>query len=209
MIDFQGIAQDLSALELLSKWLPNGKLHGREYKIGNVRGDPGESLSINIDTGAWADFAAGQAGGDLISLYAAIHNISQSDAAKELSPNSAEEFAPNQKCLKFPKSNYGKPSLVWEYPGYGYIFRYDMPDGKKQFTPLTCWRQADGSLKWKWKKFPDPMPLYWAGEPKDKILIVEGEKTADAAQKLLPPDWVAITWPGGSGAAKKANWKTF
>jgi putative DNA primase/helicase len=38
------------------------------------------------------------------------------------------------------------------------------------------------------------------------VLIVEGEKAADAAQKLFP-DCVAITSPGGSGAAGKTDWR--
>lgn len=40
------------------------------------------------------------------------------------------------------------------------------------------------------------------------ILIVEGEKTADAAQKLLP-DYIVISWLGGSVAASKADWRVF
>ena len=38
------------------------------------------------------------------------------------------------------------------------------------------------------------------------ILIVEGEKTADAAQALLP-DYIVISWMGGSGAASKVDWR--
>jgi hypothetical protein len=32
----------------------------------------------------WADFASGESGGDLVSLYAAIHGISQGDAARDV-----------------------------------------------------------------------------------------------------------------------------
>jgi hypothetical protein len=47
----------------------------------------------------------------------------------------------------------------------------------------------------------------WTGSPKrphDWVLVVEGEKTADAAGKLFP-DHVAITSPGGSKAAGTAD----
>ena len=54
---------------------------GREFKAGNLRGDAGDSLSINMDTGRWADFATGARGGDLISLYAALHGLTQPKAA--------------------------------------------------------------------------------------------------------------------------------
>jgi putative DNA primase/helicase len=58
---------------LLEKWFPKGKRRGREYLIGNLAGDAGESLSINIDTGKWCDFGdlSEPKGGDAISLYAA------------------------------------------------------------------------------------------------------------------------------------------
>ncbi|MBL4679481.1 MAG: hypothetical protein JKY88_02010, partial [Pseudomonadales bacterium] len=37
------------------------------------------------------------------------------------------------------------------------------------------------------------------------ILIVEGEKTADAAKEIFK-DHIVLTWPGGSGGVSKANW---
>jgi hypothetical protein len=55
---------------LLFSWFPNGKQAGDEFKIGNISGDPGSSLSINTRTGMWSDFAGDEKGGDLISLFA-------------------------------------------------------------------------------------------------------------------------------------------
>jgi len=69
--DFPAIAR--AALQacpgLLLAWLPGGRLHGAEYDVLNpTRADrtPG-NFRINILTGKWADFATGDAGGDLIS----------------------------------------------------------------------------------------------------------------------------------------------
>ena len=74
-IDFPSLAEKLlaDAPALLREWFPAGKVTGREFKIGNVEGDAGESLCVNIDTGKWADFSGSNKGGDLISLYAAIN----------------------------------------------------------------------------------------------------------------------------------------
>ncbi|MCH7740227.1 MAG: hypothetical protein IIC93_08805 [Chloroflexi bacterium] len=85
-LDFRGLADFLLGLsrELCVKWLPGGELKGKEYVCGNLLGSPGESCSVNIDTGRWADFANDQKGGDFISLYAAIQNIEQGVAAKQL-----------------------------------------------------------------------------------------------------------------------------
>ncbi|MGV2432439.1 MAG UNVERIFIED_CONTAM: DUF6371 domain-containing protein [Rickettsiaceae bacterium] len=38
-----------------------------------------------------------------------------------------------------------------------------------------------------------------------KILIVEGEKTADIAQELFP-EYIVISWLGGSHNASKVDW---
>ena len=86
-IDFEGLARSLLARArlLLSEWFPNGKFEGHEFRVGSLHGEPGRSLSINVNTGAWADFASTERGGDLISLYAAIHRMSQVEAARELS----------------------------------------------------------------------------------------------------------------------------
>jgi len=64
-------------------WLPNGQRQGSEWVARNPkRGDrrPG-SFKINLKSGRWADFATGDAGGDLISLYAYLNDLGQLQAA--------------------------------------------------------------------------------------------------------------------------------
>jgi 5S rRNA maturation endonuclease (ribonuclease M5) len=74
-----------SAPSLLADWFPHGKRHGREFKIGSIRGEPGESLSINLNTGVWKDFASNESGADLIDLRAAMsHGGDKGSAAREL-----------------------------------------------------------------------------------------------------------------------------
>ena len=70
---------------LLTEWLPGGKLNGGEFKCGSIAGEPGNSLSVNIRTGVWKDFAdSSLPGGDLISLFACIYGVSNGDAIKML-----------------------------------------------------------------------------------------------------------------------------
>jgi hypothetical protein len=70
---------------LLAEWFPNGRIIGHEFKVGNITGDPGESLSINLNTGKWADFAAGISGHDLIDVRAAMkHATDRTTAAREM-----------------------------------------------------------------------------------------------------------------------------
>src|SRR6185312_12624765 len=57
---------------LLQEWFPNGKRVGHEWRVGSINGEAGESFSVNMRTGKWAEFnGLGEAGGDVIGLYAA------------------------------------------------------------------------------------------------------------------------------------------
>lgn len=87
-IDFESIAQAALARAdtLVPAWLSGGRREGHEWRCGSLAGDAGSSFSVNLTTGAWADFAGDQdRGGDLISLYAAIFTDGdQGRAAREL-----------------------------------------------------------------------------------------------------------------------------
>jgi predicted P-loop ATPase len=104
--DFAGLAARLlqSAEALLPAWFPAGRWRGHEYVVGNLRGDAGDSLSINSRTGQWKDFAAGDdsKGGDLLALYAAAQSLSQSQAYDELNEGGAwvPERAPDAPPLE-------------------------------------------------------------------------------------------------------------
>ncbi len=88
MVDFGKVnAAALAALPaLLRRWLPDGRLVGREWTARNPRRPdrhPG-SFKVNIDSGRWADFATGDRGGDPVSLAAYLAGIGQADAARAL-----------------------------------------------------------------------------------------------------------------------------
>jgi putative DNA primase/helicase len=106
-------------------------------------------------------------------------------------------------------TRHGVASMVWRYVGESgallfAVARFDGADGTKQILPYSC--DARG---WRWAGLGDDRPLYrlddLAARPDDPVLVVEGEKTADAAAALFP-EWVVTTWPGGSNAVHKADW---
>ncbi len=71
---------------LLRRWLPDGRLLGREYTARNPRRAdrrPG-SFRINIHSGTWADFATGAGGGDVVSLAAYWSGTGHAEAARAL-----------------------------------------------------------------------------------------------------------------------------
>jgi Ti-type conjugative transfer relaxase TraA len=90
----------------------------------------------------------------------------------------------------------------------GYVVRIEDTDGNKQTLPLTYCQNEKGHTFWKWQGFGENRPLYGldklADHPDKPVLIVEGEKAADAAQKLFS-DHVVVTWLGGTGGVRKAN----
>lgn len=85
-IDFAALAQALlvQADHLVADWLPGGVRRGHEWVCGSLAGERGSSCCVNLATGSWADFAGDEKGGDLISLYAAIHALGMGQAAVQL-----------------------------------------------------------------------------------------------------------------------------
>ncbi len=85
-LDFPAInrAALASLPALLRRWLPDGRLLGREYTARNPRRadrHPG-SFRVNVRSGKWADFSTDDAGGDVVSLAAYLSGTGQADAAR-------------------------------------------------------------------------------------------------------------------------------
>jgi uncharacterized protein (DUF927 family) len=105
---------------------------------------------------------------------------------------------------------HGTPSKAWHYRDAAgellfVVARFDPADRKKEVLPFCC-----GASSWRWCGPPKPRPLYGlaalAARPEAPVLLVEGEKAADAAAVLFP-DHVAVTWQGGSNATADAEWR--
>jgi predicted P-loop ATPase len=109
----------------------------------------------------------------------------------------------------------GLPEMTWCYRDaagavLGYVYRFRTSDGGKDTIPLAWARCEDtGVEQWHWISFAKPRPLYGldrlAARPDATVLLVEGEKCADAAQ-LQFPDLVVVSWPGGCNAEGKVDW---
>lgn len=225
MLDFKDLNDRilLSFTSFISDLLPGGKMTGREYVCGSVSGGPGGSFSVNSRTGIWCEFAGGHLkGGDLISLYAAVKGIGQADAFKELckqygSPSAPSVIQVHREPNMFTSApdkhelpKFGKSTAHWAYRDIEgrvmfYIARYDGPEGKI-FSPFS-WNGE----KWVKKGWPSPRPLYNLEKivcnPKHSIVIVEGEKAAEACKSVLfGSNYVATTWPNGANSVKNVDY---
>lgn len=233
-IDFVGLAAAIlpRAGEFCSEWLPGGHMEGREYCCGDIRGGPGNSFKVNMGTGIWADFASDFKGGDLISLYAAVCDIKNGEAAKllaaetgfgppvitaaqvdhVLAPPPPDAYTIGSMSM-LRHTRHGEPSKTWAYKDATgkvlfFIARYDNTADGKQYCP---WSWSSTAKRWVMKAWPAPRPLYGLERLSERlgapVMVCEGEKAADAAQMLAGGVYVCVSWPNGSKGVDKADWK--
>lgn len=215
-INFTGIAARLlqSAHTLVPQWLPGGRMSGAEWVCAGLQGGKGRSFSVNLNTGKWSEFAGGGdlKGGDLISLYAAINQVSQAEAAQQLDDGSNspaprhESPADANPAINAPV-DYPQPKPVSEswgsiasiHPYFNdaksgpilLVVRFIPPDSGPvddfaKVRPCTWRKNKAGRYQWIWKNLPDNRPLLnvraLAKAPEARVLVVEGEKCQVAAQ---------------------------
>lgn len=223
-IDFERINQRilLNYLATLQQWLPNGQKLGAEWCVGSLNGERGKSLKIHVRKGVWKDFSSGDGGSDPVSLYAAIHRITQAEAARRLDTpapivdmpaaddDGFEAIVDPPDDLPDPGIGFGQRYTYLTQDGrvLGFVVRTDSGTGKS-YRPRTPWMGPDGQIVWRWKGFSTPRPLYGlqhlAAYPQAVVVVVEGEKCADALAAAIPGTPV-LTWPGGAGGVEHVQW---
>ena len=125
-----------------------------------------------------------------------------------------KQIAPPKGSKKPDISHYkhGKPSRTWAYKTdtgiiIGYVCRFDLKDGKEVLPFVYA---SDGKREeWRWKGFEKPRPLYnldlIKANPDKTIVVVEGEKTADAVNQAMDTV-IATTWIGGAKNMQHSDW---
>ena len=218
---------------LLPAWLPGGSWQGAEWVTVNPKRKDSKagSLSINSSTGKWKDFSSSEGGADLVSLHAWLGGMGQGEACKALAHDfgiKTEEKAQVKAApavLRFPRPILpvpeGVPALArrpneqgrWEYldtEGRLLLVRVRTPDPVKEKAVITyTWCETGpGMAEWRGKSPEHPWPLYGldrlAQRHEARVLVVEGEKTADGAERIFPGT-VAVT-SGSADSAAGADW---
>ena len=106
---------------------------------------------------------------------------------------------------------FGDPHRTWDLPladgtTFCSVARWDLPDGK-EIRPVPCQRRGrrvEAARR-------QGAALYGCRTCCNggaRVLVVAGEKTADAAKKLFP-GWSVTTSLGGEGAVAKTDWIQF
>ena len=175
---------------LVPEWLRDGKRESHEWVALNPTRHDGKagSFKVNLVTGAWSDFACGDSGGDLVSLYRYLFGFqSQVEAAKALAERvgvQALEAAPVivakpeddwENVRPVPAGapemhkahvKHGHPEMVSEYKDadgclLGAVMRFRTSTGGKDDIPHTFWRnKKTGQMEWKWRQWSGLRPLY-------------------------------------------------
>jgi hypothetical protein len=217
-------------------WLYSGRAYFTRHdaRIGNVDGEAGSSLSIDLRTGLWKDHASNE-GGDLIALYRAWRGYAGDThfvtSLKEIARDylgdpieveavawtpSARERIDQQKAKLGDKPrqeniDLGAPVASWKYYDLhgkvtASVVRFE-PDGtpaSKTFRPW-CFKTIDGQEKWVMGA-PNIRPLYNLPEVASSttVVLVEGEKCAEALRSIGVVATTAMQ--GAKAPIDKTDW---
>ena len=115
-IDFRRVKDAARGYEeiLLRRILPHAVKQGSEYvSINPTRHDRNLGSFRITHTLEWADFATGDTGGDIISLWAYVRQISQVKAAQEIMQARSQEASGRADIPHAPKetNSPGKETL--------------------------------------------------------------------------------------------------
>lgn len=230
-VDIAAIKQQYNIVEVVGRFVKLDKQGGEHVGLCPFHEDKDPSLKVNDRKQIFKCYVCGK-GGDLIDFFTLQGKTFAEAVAIITDPNNVNQFQSQQKTKKEPEvkwknakpDNYptvinhnlhGKPSFVYPYHNkhgvvFGYVCRFDLPNGK-EVLPYSF--KTDGKKRqWRWMGFDKPRPLYnlhlLEQNPTKTVIIVEGEKCADAINKHNLEKSIAVAWPGGAEAIKHINFST-
>lgn len=177
--------------EVLRYLFPNGRQMKREFQIGSLQGEKGQSLKVSMSAdkaGLWQDFESGH-GGDIFDLWAVVNGLdTQRDFPAVL--RSCADWLGMSPVVP-PVSLERREWIYTDVSGKKLVTvkRTDGADGKKTFLPYD---HIAGM-----HSMPEIRPLYNLPgiAASERIIITEGEKCAQVMIDLGIP---ATTVMGGA-----------
>lgn len=231
MIDAESILQKTDIVQVIGRYLTL-KRQGSEH-VGTCpfHNDEKASLQVNPKKQIFKCFACG-VGGDSIefltrmgrTFHEAIEELnggvmpegvnSEQRTVAPSKPNSWRHVNPAPvNAGQITHYKHGPASMVWTYRNangavIGHVVRFDTPNGKEVLP--YCYATDGNRSEWRWMGFDKPRPLYnlhlISQHESASIIIVEGEKTADAVQDGFDPArTVVTTWIGGANGIDNAD----
>ena len=187
--------------------------------------DETPSLSISVDQNIRFKCWSGCADEDIRAGVAAhgFPKILENTRAKggvgiKVNKVTHEGRPPDEWFLSQPTFNQRVPDFIYYYRNERsqlafLVARVDAhpPEVPRKIIRPVCSVRAKVGTEdfWSAQAYPAKRPLYNLPELVERlgapILLVEGEKAADAAKELLPA-FVVVTWSGGAEAYKHSDW---
>ena len=216
-IDRQDLIDFLKPMlpDLMQSKFPNARPDGNGWRLGDLFGVPGSSLSIS-KSGQFYDHADPDTKGTIIDLYAKMFGLADKNILKAVAEHSGfmqKTSQPNPKGRDKLVETYEyldsdgnllfKIGRFCSFDTNGNVIRKNNT-GKpgKSFRPIS----KQGKVCSLPAGLKDIRPLY--NLPKivenDLVVVVEGEKAADA---LTQKGYCCTTWHGGTGChPRKVDW---
>lgn len=219
-IDRDAILKNHSIEDVIGKFITLKK-KGKHYEACcPFHEEKSPSFKVTPDMGLFKCFGCGESG-NAIDFIMKLKNLPFKEACDMIEHQPQQPEQPKRKRKQqqdlTPKQlpqiirhiKHGIPSAVFPWHNkegkiFAYTCRFDLPDGK-EVLPYTY--KLNG---WQWAAPESPRPLYnlhlILSNPQAKIILCEGEKTANAVQYHYSPDQVVVTtWLGGCNAITQTD----
>ena len=179
------------------------------------RGGGGNGMDLLLRLTGW-DFATAVR---RIEAHLAVPRAATPPAARRSAGRPLR--LPDQPPVAQPPPPLGRATAQWCYRNAKgeqlfWVQRFDLKQAGKTRKAYVQRTWLDGSWHYPSRRdpfrsdWPAPRPLYGLPELEQRVwsevLITEGEKAADAAA-LLFPDFVVLSWCGGSSALQTVDWQ--
>ena len=202
-IRFEALAEALlaRARSLLPAWVPGGKFSNGEYLASSpFRAEKTPSFSVRFEgenAGRWADFGGGDRGGDLISLYAALHGLDMGKAAVQVARDEGlEDVAGVMRDTQHQRTERPSPTPAPPAPPPR------MDEGWKTVRPVPD-TAAPVNFKHQHRSDADRMHVAEYRHGADLHGYVVRFRTSDGGKETLPRTWCTSARDGGS----RWHWK--
>lgn len=147
---------------VLRHWCPGGKRESHEYvALNHKRADSTlGSFKVNLNTGAWSDFAVDKSGGDLVALVAYLDDLTQFEAAKQLGAFIGMPYQNNdtQKSATSSQNKAGKASSSTQKDVSAWVAVLPVP-AKAPAPPAAHFKNGKPSMQWTYS-LPDGIACY-------------------------------------------------
>lgn len=202
-LDFDGLKQQLHAdIEgTVRNWLPGGRKEVHEYVVENPTRDDHKkgSFKINLRTGKWQDFATGDTGGDLISLYGYLKGVKNGEAYKLLTGNTGEGLEVKKRSSGpakpvVPEEEYTRLTLPEDAP--------EMPAVRGKAERVALYHDERGRVVMRVAIFRDkatgrktPVPTSWGKLVTPKMRENEKGEEKWTGEMNERTGWHKKAWP--------------